>query len=545
MTAAAGMRLGPRVAVLKEGSDKKQGVDHVAANAAACKALADIVATTLGPRGNDLLLVVNDKPMITNDGATILETLNVTHPAAKLLVEMSQSQDKIVGDGTTSVVLLASEAFSNLAALLCSLNPPHSVVSVLKKCNQYCEQVINETSIDISNDLETYMLKTASTALSSKLIAGDSKKFGQIAVDAVKIIGKNSTLQSIGIKTQKGGSVDDSMLIEGFAIPKCFAYAGAKSQPYEFKNPNVALLKIELELKAERVNAEVRINTAEEYQNVVDAEWKILFDKCAKIAESGANVVLSSLPIGDVATQFFADRGIYCGGRVAEEDMTRGMKSLGGSIQTSLDNLKNNFGTCESFEEIQVGDQRYNIFKGSKKAKSCTIILRGGNDFYIEETRRSLHDALKVVQRAFEHPHVVPGGGSIELTLSSRLREWANKEFKGKQLIFAEEIARSFEIIPLTLAKNCGYDQLDTLSKLRALHNQGKHNYGVSITDSEGIADNLENGILEPTDLTRNKLYATFESILMLLLVDKTVQAPTFKAESQDMMNAKNALRDH
>jgi len=458
--------------------------------------------------------------------------------------EISQSQDKIVGDGTTSVVLLAAEAFTNLAAQLSNLNPAHAVVSVLKQCLNFCEKVVNEAAIDISNDIDKYMLKTATTALSSKLISGDSKKFAEMAVNAIKTIGKDSSLKLIGIKTQRGGCVDDSLLIDGFAMKKCFAYAGAKSQPYKLSNCKVALLNVELELKGERTNAEVRINSAAEYQKVVDAEWDILFEKCEKIALSGANVVLSKMPVGDVATQYFADRNIYCGGRVSQEDMHRAMKSCGGSVQTSLDNLADNLGAFERFEEIQVGDTRYTIFAGCQKARSCTIILRGGSEFFMEETRRSLHDALKVVQRCYEYPQVVTGGGAIEMHLSAALRKWANENFKGKQLVFAHEIAKSFEVIPVQLAKNCGFDQLEILSKLRSLHNEGKHTFGVNITCPEGYADNLESGVLEPADLCRNKLYAVFESILMLLLVDQTVTAPAFKAESQDLMNAKNALRD-
>jgi len=542
------LRMGGRVAIMKEGSGSRQGPEHVSANAAACSALADIVAPTLGPKGDDVLLVVSggnkDQTTITNDGATICDLLNIQHPATKLLVEISKSQDKNVGDGTTSVVILSSEAFTRLSALLCTQNTPNSVISVVKKCAQQCQKFVDELSIDITSDLENYMLKTASTALSSKLIAGDSEIFGKIAVDAIKMIGKKASLQSIGIKSEKGGTVSDTLLVDGLAIKKCFAYAGAKAQPYLFKNPAVALIKVELEMKAERMNAEVRVNSAEEYQKVIDAEYKIFFDKCEKIAASGAKVVLSSKPVGDIATQYFADRGIYCGGRVPQDDMDRAMKSLGGSVQTTLDNIAANLGYCESFEEIQVGNERYNIFKGGKKAKSCTVILRGSSEFYLAETQRSLHDALKVVQKTYEYPQVVAGGGAIEIAISTKLAQWANKQFSGKAIVYAEEIAKSFEIIPKTLAKNCGYDQLSILSQLKKLHNEGQHHYGVSVLRDEGLANNVESSVLEPTELTRNKLFAMFESILMLLTVDKTITSPNFSAVSQDLMTAKSMLND-
>ncbi|MEN2496079.1 MAG: hypothetical protein MHMPM18_000645 [Marteilia pararefringens] len=537
--------LGPRIAILKEGSEKKQGYEHAISNAIACRTIADAVRVTLGPLGNDVVLVIKrDKSLITNDGATILDTLDVQHPAAKLLVQMSKSQDKSIGDGTSSVVLLASEMLDRLTNLLSSQNSPHSIISCLNLCSKYSKEIVEQNTIDISSDMDVYLKKCANTSLSSKLISGSSDHFSQMAIEAIKIIGKNSSLKLVGIKNQTGGSISDSILIEGFALPKCFAYAGAKMQPYEFTNPKIALINIELELKPERVNSEVTIATASEYQAVVDSEWNILFEKLDKIRDSGANIVLSSLPVGDVAYQYFSDHGIYCGGRVHKDDMYRASLAFGANQQTTLDNIKNNLGSCGKFEEFSIGSERYIKFFNANAAKSCTIILRGVGNLFVDEAKRSLHDALKVIQNIYSNPKVVVGGGAIEMTLSAKMREWAQRDFTGKKSIFIQEIAKSFEIIPKVLADNCGYDQTSVLSYLRKLHNEGKHEFGININSESGTGDNKENGIFEPQQLTLHKLHTIFESITMLIVINQTIKAPKFQAESQALQDAKRAIED-
>jgi len=543
---SAARTLGPRVAVLKEGSEKALGPEHIASNAKACRTIADILKSTLGPAGQDIFIARERQPFVSNDGATILDALIIKHPAAKILVDISKSQDKIVGDGTSSVVILASEMLVKLSELLNSSNSSHSVVSVLSQCAEYCEKVAREQAIDISDNMDEFMLKCATTALSSKILSGNANLFAELALKAIKTIGIGSSLNLVGIKTLRGGSVSESQIVEGFALPKCFAYAGAKSQPYSFSNPKIALLEIELEHKAERSNAEVRINTVEEYQNVVDAEWKILFDKLEKIANSGANVVFSSLPIGDVAYQFFSDRNIYCGGRVAKEDLIRASKSCGGRLQTSLDNLGANLGTCGEFNELQIGAERYVVCQGALKAKSCTIIIRGAGEFTIDESKRSLHDALKVVQKISSCPHVVVGGGAIEMALSTKLRQFALEKFKGKKIVFAQKIADAFEVIPNVLASNCSFNSTEIISKLRKLHSEGKHTYGVnSFSTDDGFADNAAANVYEPLDLILNKLYTVFESCKMLLQVNQTIKAPRLQAISQDLVNAKRAIEDN
>merc|ERR1712025_707249 len=311
----------------------------------------------------------------------------------------------------------------------------------------------------------------------------------------------------------------------GVAFKKTFSYAGFEMQKKNYKNPKIALLNIELELKAEKDNAEVRLENVAEYQKVVDAEWNILYDKLDKIHQSGAKVVLSKLPIGDVATQYFADRGMFCAGRVLEEDLNRTMKACGGSIQTTVNDLNDEtLGFCEFFEEKQVGGERFNFFTGVPKTKTCTIILRGGAEQFMEETERSLHDAIMIVRRAIKNDAVVAGGGAIEMELSKILRDHSRSIAGKEQLIFAA-MARAFEVIPRQLCDNAGFDATNILNKLRQKHAQGNKWYGVDIM-AEDVADNFEACVWEPSIVKINAITAASEAACLILSVDESVKNP-------------------
>lgn len=253
--------------------------------------------------------------------------------------------------------------------------------------------------------------------MSSKLIHSEKPFFSKMVVDAVLSLDQNDLDESlIGIKKIPGGGVQDSMLIQGVAFKKTFAYAGFEQQPKYFTNPKIVCLNVELELKAERDNAEIRIEQVKDYQAVVDAEWQIIYQKLEAIAATGAKVVLSKLPIGDLATQYFADRDIFCAGRVTSDDLKRTVQAVGGAIQSTCSDIQpQHLGTCEEFEERQIGGERFNLFQGCKGAKTCTLVLRGGAEQFIAEVERSLHDAIMIVKRAIKNNQVVAGGGAAEV----------------------------------------------------------------------------------------------------------------------------------
>lgn len=276
--------------------------------------------------------------------------------------------------------------------------------------------ILSDHHILFVRSFRSLLLKCASTSMSSKLIQSQKPFFSEMVVDAVQSLDAEDLDESlIGVKKIPGGGMQDSLLIRGVSFKKTFTYAGAEQQPKLFNNPLILSLNVELELKAEKDNAEVRVEQVSEYQAIVDAEWEIIYRKLEAIEKTGAKVVLSKLPIGDLATQWFADRDIFCAGRVPADDLRRVTQAVGGSIQSTCSDIgKEHLGMCGIFQERQVGSERYNIFEECPKAKTCTLLLRGGAEQFIEEVERSLHDAIMVVKRALRNGDVVAGGGAIE-----------------------------------------------------------------------------------------------------------------------------------
>ncbi|XP_071491558.1 T-complex protein 1 subunit eta-like [Diadema antillarum] len=528
----------PQIIVLKEGTEASQGRSQVVSNINACQVVADAVRTTLGPRGMDKLIVENTgKVTISNDGATIVKLLDIVHPAAKTLVEISKSQDAEVGDGTTTVTLLAAEFLKQVKTFVEDNVHPQVIIRAFRKATQLAIERIREIAIRIpKEDVEEHrslLRKCAATTLSSKIMATQKDFFAKMVVDAVSCLDDLLPMDMIGVKKVQGGALEDSLLVAGVAFKKTFSYAGFEMQPKKYTIPKIAMLNVELELKSEKENAEVRVESVEDYQAIVDAEWSILYDKLEKIYQSGAKVVLSKLPIGDVATQYFADRDMFCAGRVVAEDLKRTMKACGGAIQTSVQNMTDDvLGTCAEFEEMQIGGERYNFFRGCPQAKTCTIILRGGAEQFIEETERSLHDAIMIVRRAIKNDAVVAGGGAIEMELSKYLRDFS-RTIAGKQQILIGAYAKALEIIPRQLCDNAGFDATNVLNKLRQKHAQGGMWYGVDIY-SEDVADNFEACVWEPSIVKINALTAASEAACLILSVDETIKNPKSSAPSDD-----------
>eukprot|EP00697_Spironema_sp_BW2_P015991 gnl/Spiro4/7065_TR3671_c0_g1_i1.p1 gnl/Spiro4/7065_TR3671_c0_g1~~gnl/Spiro4/7065_TR3671_c0_g1_i1.p1 ORF type:complete len:581 (+),score=124.82 gnl/Spiro4/7065_TR3671_c0_g1_i1:173-1744(+) len=488
-------------------------------------------------------LVYDDKGKVTvsNDGATIMKLLDVVHPAAKYLVDIARSQDAEVGDGTTSVVVLAGEMMRELRQFVEDGVHPQVIIRGVRTAINVAVARINEIArrVDKSDKAATRDLLTwcSCTAMQSKLIAQQREFFSQMVVDAVLSLDEDLNIDLIGIKKVPGGSLQDSILVEGCAFKKSFSYAGFEQQPKRFENPKILLLNVELELKAEKENAEVRINNPSEYQSIVDAEWAIIYEKLERIVQTGAKIVLSRLPIGDLATQYFADRDIFCAGRVPVDDLDRVNKATGAQVQTSVNKLiPEIIGTCALFEERQVGAERYNFFTGCQAAKSATIILRGGAEQFIEETDRSIHDAIMIVRRALKYPSIVAGGGAIEVELCRHLHAYAHT-VKGKQQLIINAVGKALEVIPRQLADNAGFDSTDILNKLRFKHAQQPVAnglwWGVDINNGD-IHDCMSAYIWEPSLVKINALSSAAEAVCTILSVDETITNPQAQREAGD-----------
>uniref|UniRef100_A0A8C5GV83 T-complex protein 1 subunit eta n=1 Tax=Gouania willdenowi TaxID=441366 RepID=A0A8C5GV83_GOUWI len=453
--------------LLKEGTDTSQGIPQLISNINACQVISEAVRTTLGPRGMDKLMVDSrGKATISNDGATILKLLDVVHPAAKTLVDIARSQDAEVGDGTTSVTLLAAEFLKQLKSYVEDGLHPQTIIRAFRTATNLAVSKTKEIAVSVKKDdkqeQRKLLEKCAATALNSKLIAGQKDFFAKMVVDAVMSLDELLPLKMIGIKKVQGGALEDSQLISGVAFKKTFSYAGFEMQPKRYENLKIALLNVELELKAEKDNAEVRVKSVE---------------------------------------------------------------ACGGSIQTSVGAMtEDTLGQCELFEEVQIGGERYNLFKGCPKAKTCTIILRGGAEQFTEETERSLHDAIMIVRRAIKNDSIVAGGGAIEMELSKYLRDYS-RTIPGKQQLLIGAYAKALEIIPRQLCDNAGFDATNILNKLRAKHAQGGTWYGVDI-NNEDITDNFVACVWEPSIVRINALTAASEAACLILSVDETIKNP-------------------
>jgi T-complex protein 1 subunit eta len=520
----------PQLVLLREGTDTSQGKAQLISNINACIEIVDTVKTTLGPCGMDKLVNNGNGAQISNDGATVMKMLQIAHPAAKALVDIAQAQDNEVGDGTTSVVVIAGELLKEAKQCVEDGVAPQIIIKSYRRALAEVTRILDNLLVPFTshNEEQAKLLeRCAQTALNSKLICSEKEFFAQMAVKAVMSLDQRDLdLNMIGIKKVTGGSMRDSQLVDGVAFQKTFSYAGFEQAPKKFISPTILLLNVELELKAEKDNAEIRIKDPSQYQSIVDAEWKIIYDKMAQCKATGAKIVLSRLPIGDLATQYFADHDIFCAGRVTADDMTRVALATGGSIQSSTNNLTESvLGKCGLFEENQVGNERYNFFTGCPQSKTTTIILRGGAQQFIDEAHRSLHDAICIVKRAIKTGSVVGGGGAIEMEISRRLREYSRTIYGKQQLVIAG-YAKALEIIPRQLAENAGHDATDVLNKLRQKHHTAKENegiwFGVDILNG-GICNTYDAFVWEPSQVKRNCLASATEAACLILSIDETV----------------------
>ena len=527
------------ILVLKKGTETNKGKPQIISNIEACQAIVEVIRTTLGPRGMDKMICTDNDTTISNDGATIIKLLNIEHPAAKSLADVAKSQDNEVGDGTTSVILLAGELLKEARQFIEDGMSPQVIINGYWTALQAAREKLGECAVKIDDksgeEKRKMLLRCAQTSLNSKLIANYKEFFAEMIVKAVEKLDDFLDKDLIGIKHVTGGSITDSFLVDGVAFKKSFSYAGFEQQPKKFSNPKIIVLNVELELKSEKENSELRITNPDDFQSFVDAEWKLIIQKLDNILNAGANVVLSRLPIGDLATQYFADRNVFCAGRIPAEDLLRVSKATGAQmLQTCNDIDQKALGTCGEFEEKQIGAERFNIFGACPNAKTATIVLRGGAEQFIEEAERSINDALMVVRRATKATSIVPGGGAIEMELSKHVRR-KGMEIKGKEQFVVIGFAKALEVIPRTLAQNSALDSVEIVNKLREKHSSDNEEafFGVNCFDG-GIIDTYLNFVWEPTLLKENILNAATEAACSVISVDQTVKNPKSEQAIQD-----------
>ena len=512
--------------LLKEGTSQSRGRDAQRNNIRAAKLIAEIIQTSLGPRGMDKMLVDSLGDItITNDGATILKEIDVQHPAAKMMVEVAKATDSEVGDGTTSAVVLAGALLEKAESLIDDDIHPVIIADGYKKASKKAMEFLSEITISIeSKDKET-LEKIANTSMQTKLVSVEATDLAKLVVDAVlKIIEeKNGTfkvnLDNIKIEKKAGGSISDSELISGIILDKEIVHSG---MPRRIENARIALISDALEIKKTEFEAKLNISSPNQIKSFMEEESQILKDMVNKIKSTGANVVLCQKGIDDIIQHYLSKEEMLAVRRIKESDMTKLAKATGGRIIGRIDDLNDTeLGLAENVEERRVEEDNWVFIEGCKNPKAISILLRGGTQRVIDEADRSMHDALMVVKDVIEKPKIVYGGGAPESFIALRLREWS-KTLSGREQLAVEKFADALESIPLALARNAGMNPIDTITQLRSKQSAGERFTGVDVINGT-IADFEKLRIMEPVKVKEQIIMSATETANMILRIDNVV----------------------
>ena len=514
------------VLVLKESALQEKGRDAQKNNIAAAKLVADLVKSSLGPRGLDKMLVDSlGDVTITNDGATILKEIDAQHPTAKMMVEISKTIDTEVGDGTTSSVIFAGTLLAKAEELLSKDVHSSVIIDGYQAAADKSLEILNEISKKVQADDKETLLKISATSMESKLISEDSDVLSKIVVDAVLKItetkNEKSTVDLDNIKVEKkaGGSITDTALVKGIVLDKEIVHSG---MPTKIQQAKIALINSALEIEKTEMTAEIRINDPTQMQMFLEEENRMLKSMVEKLHSIGTNVVICQKGIDDMAQHFLAKHGILAVRRVKESDMTKLAKATGGRISSNLDDItEKDLGLSDLVHQKKVESDKWVFVEGCKNPHSITLLIRGGSQRVVDEVDRSIHDALMVVKDVIEKPAIVAGGGAPEALLAAFLRDWS-ESFDGRQQLAIKKFAEALEIIPLTIAENAGMDPIDTMVSLRAKQSEGKKWSGINAKDGK-VSDMLSLNIVEPVVVKEQIIKTATEAASMILRIDDVI----------------------
>jgi len=514
------------VLVLKESALQQKGRDAQKNNIAAAKLVADLVKTSLGPRGLDKMLVDSlGDVTITNDGATILKEIDAQHPAAKMMVEVSKTIDTEVGDGTTSSVVFAGALLEKAEKLL--EKDVHSTVIVdgYQAASEKSLELLADFAKSIKPDDQESLVKIAKTSMQSKLISEDSEPMSKLVVGAIlKIAEKNGDaysvdLDNLKVEKKSGASIQDTALIKGIVLDKEIVHSG---MPTKIQNAKIALVNAALEVEKTEMSAEIRISDPTQMQMFLEEENRMLKEMVTKLHNAGTNVLICQKGIDDISQHYLAKHGILAVRRVKESDMTKLAKATGGRITTNLDDItEKDLGHADLVQQKKIETDKWVFIEGCKNPHSVTILIRGGSQRVVDEVDRSIHDSLMVVKDVIETPSIVTGGGSAEAYLAGQLNEYADS-FDGREQLAVKQYAEALESIPLTIAENAGMDPIDTIISLRAKQNSGKKAAGINAKESK-IGDMNSLSILEPLVVKEQIIKSATETACMILRIDDVI----------------------
>jgi len=527
---------GQPVIILKEGTSRSRGKTAQRNNIAAAKIIADMVKTTLGPKGMDKLLVdsIGDV-IVTNDGATILEKMDVEHPAAKMIIEVAKTQDKTVGDGTTTAVIIAGELLRQAEELVEQKIHPSTIIAGYKKAMEIAVNKLSSLATEVKlSDSETLM-KMVKTCLGSKSLGFATDHLAKLAIDAVSAVvrevngKKRADKDDIQIVKKIGKSLLESQLVRGVIVDKEVVHA---AMPKRVVNAKIALLDAPFEIEKTEFSAEIRIRDPLKIKEFLDEETRILKEMVDKVVKVGANVVFCQKGIDDAAQFFLAKAGILAVRRVKRSDMEKLEKATGGRIVTNFEDLsEKDLGYAGLVEERKIGEDRMVFVEECKNPKAVAILIRAGLERQLDEAERALNDAIMNMINIVEESKVVPGGGAIEAELAKIIRSEASK-YPGKEQLAMLAYADALEIVPKTLAENSGLDPVDIMSSLRNKHAGNGVNYGINIFNGK-IEDMFSLGVIEPVRVKAQALKSSFEAAAMILRIDDVIAASKKKEEKK------------
>jgi len=524
---------GQPVLILKEGTTRSRGKEAQRNNIMAARVIGEVLKTTLGPRGMDKMLIDSLGDItITNDGATILKEIDVEHPAAKMMVEIAKTQDDMVGDGTTTAVVLASELLKKAEELLDQNIHPIILVSGYRKASQKAIEAINKIAVPLDvNDRKT-LLKVALTSMSSKSVGGAKDHLAEISIDAVKQIAEQrgdktlADIDNIQLIKKTGKSLLETELIQGIIIDKEVVNPG---MPKKKENAKIALLDSALEIEKTEITAEIRIKDPSQMKAFLDQENDMMQKMVTKIKASKADIVFCQKGIDDMVQHFLAKEGIMAARRVKESDMEKLARATGARISSDLDDLKAaDLGIAGLVEERKIGDDKMIFVEKCKDPHSVAILIRAGLERMVDEAERAMIDSLSVVSDVIENNKIVAGGGAVEIEIAKELRKYATK-VGGREQLAVEAFADAVEVIPRALAENAGLEPIDILVELRSRHDtaEGK-NIGINVFTGK-LQNSIENGVIEPIVVKEQAIKSAAESAAMILRIDDVITSKSPK----------------
>jgi thermosome len=524
----SGQLAGQPIFILREGSQRTKGREAQNNNIMAAKAVAAAVRTTLGPKGMDKMLVDSlGDIVITNDGATILKEMDIEHPAAKMIVEVAKTQDDEVGDGTTTAAVLAGEFLKNAEELLELGVHPTVIASGYRLASIKAKEILKSLAKPVTSKDRDLLLKIAATAITGKGAESSKDVFAKLTVDAVLSVvdtenGKQKVdIDDIKVEKKVGGSVEESVLIEGMVIDKERVHT---NMPKRITKAKILLINEALEIKKTEVDAEISIKSPDQLQLFLDQEEQMIHDMVTKVIKSGANVVFVQKGIDDIAQHYLAKAGIYAARRVKKSDMDKLARATGAKVLTSLKEITDSdLGKAGLVEEKKIGDEAMTYVTECHNPKAVSIILRGGTEHVADEAERALHDALRVVGVAIEDETLVAGGGSPEVELALRLREYSST-LKGREQLAVAKFADALEVIPRTLAENAGLDPIDMLVEMRSQHEKGNKTAGLNVFTGK-VVDMWKEGVVEPLRVKTQAISSGTEAATMILRIDDVLSS--------------------